>query len=256
MNPILKSECLNEAPVAAEEYCREDLAVPEFDVQAMLRFTRLMASAMDAGDPFTHGRAYHCSKYARALGLRYAMSEDALLDLEFAALLQDLGKKLVMFETSRKAGPLSSHERARMASHASIAAQLLREIPLLRPAASLIGALNERFDGAGVPEGLKGADVPLGSRILAVTSAFDAMTSDRPYRRGLTPPEVYAELRREAGTRFDPEVVEAIISLNESGELFSEFDQNDALLYLGDPAFVPGFEAATEGPIPGRRSVA
>lgn len=221
--------------------------MPEFDNLSLLRFTRLMAAAMDAGDPFTHGRAYHCSKYACCVGRRAGMNEGALHDLEYAALLQDLGKKLVLFETSRKPGPLNSDERHRMAGHAQIAAKLLSEIPHLEQASRIIASLNERFDGQGVPLGLSGGAIPLGSRILAVVSAFDAMTSDRPYRPGLSHPEVYAELRREAGTRFDPSVVEMLIQLNENGELFDEFDSEDAILYLGDPAFLPIFEEIPGG---------
>jgi HD-GYP domain-containing protein (c-di-GMP phosphodiesterase class II) len=214
-----------------------------------------MASAMDAGDPFTHGRAYRCSKYARGVGAHFELAEAELLDLELAALLQDLGKKLALYETSRKPGPLTPDERIRMATHAGITAQLLSEVPFLRLAAEMIASLNERWNGNGVPLGLRGDRIPLGSRILAITSAFDALTSDRPYRRGLTPSEAYAEMRREADTRFDPEIIEAFISLHESGALFSGFDRKDALLYLSDAAFPPGFDPATDsGSIGLRRS--
>lgn len=216
--------------------------MPDCDPDTLLRFTRLMAAAMDAGDPFTHGRAYHCAKYATALGQQLGMKDDELHQLEFAGLLQDLGKKLVLYETSRKAGPLSTQERTRMASHAQIAARLLKSIDFLSPAADLIASLNERFDGAGVPRGHASQDIPLGSRILAVASAFDALTSDRPYRRGLGPDEAFSELKREAGTRFDPAVVTALIALHESGNLFAGFDEEDALYYLGEAGLFTGVD--------------
>ncbi len=208
--------------------------MPEVTDQSLLRFVQLLTSAMDAGDPFTHGRAYHCSKYARRVGRHFALSEPELMDLELAALLQDLGKRLVLHETSRKAGPLNSDERSRMVTHASISARLLADLPFLRGASFLIGALNERWNGEGFPAGLRGEGIPLGSRILAAVSALDAMTWDRPYRAGLEPEQAYSELRREAGTRFDPAVVDALIALHESGDLLTEFDRNDALLFLSD----------------------
>lgn len=224
--------------------------MPEVTDQSLLRFVQLLTSAMDAGDPFTHGRAYHCSKYARRVGRHFGLSEPELMNLELAALLQDLGKRLVLHETSRKAGPLNADERNRMVTHASISARLLSDLPFVRGASFLIGALNERWNGEGFPAGLRGEGIPLGSRILAAVSALDAMTSDRPYRAGLEPEQAYAELRREAGTRFDPEVVETLITLHASGDLLAEFDRNDALLFLTDlgdsvPELGQGSSAAT-----------
>ena len=205
--------------------------VPSEKDQDLLRFVRLVASAMDAGNPFTHGRAYRCSKQARLLGMKCGLDAPALLDLEYAGLLLDLGKRIVLHGMVQKAGPLEDHERDRMATHTSINAQLLAEIPFLAGAARVIGASNERFDGTGRPDALAGEAIPLASRVLTIVSALDAMTSDRPYREGLTAAEAFAELRREAGSRFDPKLVETIIQLHQSGELSAEFDPRDAVLY-------------------------
>lgn len=204
------------------------------DDQTLLRFVRIVASAMDAGNPFTHGRAYRCSKQALALGKRAGLSDSTLLDLEYAALLQDLGKRVVLHGMLQKEGPLDTAERNRMETHTTINAQLLNEIGFLEGAAKIIAAANERYDGEGKPDGLPGSEIPLASRILAVVSAFDAMTCDRPYRSGLTVEQAFAELREEAGTRFDPRIVESLIACHESGALFSEYDPRDGVLYLRD----------------------
>ena len=94
----------------------KEIATRCHDDQTLLRFVRIVASAMDAGNPFTHGRAYRCSKQALALGKEAGLSDSTLLDLEYAALLQDLGKRVVLHGLLQKEGPLDSHERDRMES--------------------------------------------------------------------------------------------------------------------------------------------
>ena len=212
----------------------KEIATRCHDDQTLLRFVRIVASAMDAGNPFTHGRAYRCSKQALALGKEAGLSDSTLLDLEYAALLQDLGKRVVLHGMLQKEGPLDSHERDRMESHTTINAELLREIGFLEGASRIIAASNERYDGQGKPDGLPGSEIPPASRILAVVSAFDAMTCDRPYRSGLTVEQAFAELREEAGTRFDPQIVESLIACHENGSLYSEIDPRDGVLYLRD----------------------
>lgn len=213
----------------------------DYQDQALLRLVRMMCTAMDAGDPFTHGRSYRCSKYARRMGREFQFDENGLFDLEYAGLLQDLGKKAVLYGILQKPGPLNEEERTRMATHSEISAQVLADIPFLHGVATVIRHLNERFDGGGRTSSLSGTAIPMASRLLAVVSAFDAMTSDRPYRAGLTAEEAYAELRREAGSRFDPEVVATLIGLHRSGKLFDEFEPDEVHLYMSDTSSIPDF---------------
>lgn len=209
---------------------------------AVLRLVRMMATAMDAGDPFTHGRSYRCSKYARRLGRDFDFDDAGLFDLEYSGLLQDLGKKAALHGILVKPGPLTSDERNRMATHTQISARVLEDIPFLGGVAAVIRHLNERFDGSGRPLGLSGSTIPLASRVLAVVSAFDAMTSDRPYRAGLSAGEAYVELRRESGSRFDPAVVERLIALHESRELFSDFDLEEVEIFMDGDGRPPGMD--------------
>jgi HD-GYP domain-containing protein (c-di-GMP phosphodiesterase class II) len=196
----------------------------------LISFVRVLAAAMDAGDPYTHGRAYRCSRYAVCLGRRFGVVGPTLVDLELAGLLVDLGKKLTLHSLHAKPGPLDDEQKARMEQHAQIASSILFRFPWLRRTALIISSMNERYDGRGVPEKLEGIQIPLPSRILAVVSALDAMLSDRPHRAAMSPETAYAELRQEANRRFDARVVEAVIALHESGALAREIDKRVAAL--------------------------
>lgn len=198
---------------------------------ALTCFIRVMASAMDAGDPYTHGRAYRCSKYAVRVGRRLGMVDSDLQNLEYAGLLQDLAKKIAFHTIRQRPRPLYPSERLQMNQHPQVSAAILRRIPFLEPAATIIESLNERYDGRGLPNHLRSEQIPLPSRILAVVSALDAMISDRPHRMRLSTEEAYAELRNEAGQRFDPRVVETVIEMHTTGEIAADLDRRMSFLY-------------------------
>src|SRR4051812_13363146 len=146
---------------------------------------------------------------AVTIGQRLGLGRACLLELELAALLHDLGKVAVPGEILSKAGPLTSRERRIVEGHPLVGAEILRRIPGLEPVATIVRYHHERWDGQGYPSGLSGHRIPLAGRILAVCDAFEAMTSDRPYRRSLGHRTAVAELEANAGTQFDPLVVEA-----------------------------------------------
>ncbi len=202
----------------------------------IMRLLRTIACAMDAGDPFTHGRPYRCSKYAVRLGRYLEVSDWQLAQLECAALLQDLGKKVILSGLLQKPDRLNAAERKQIQTHTHACYDLMHDVSFLRVAAELVLTQHERPDGKGYPNGVPPERIPIGSRILAVVSAFDAMTCDRPYRQGLEPEAAYAELRSCSGTMFFPDVVEALIELHQSEQLFEEFDRNELDVYLGDGA--------------------
>ncbi|MCA9726894.1 MAG: HD domain-containing protein [Candidatus Eisenbacteria bacterium] len=197
----------------------------------LMRFVRIMAAAMDAGDVYTHGRSYRCSKYALCVGRELGLKGLELQHLECAGLLQDLGKKIALHGIQNKVGELTQLERRQMNRHTKISADLLARIPFLEDAAKIIASLNERYDGNGLPAQLQGRDIPLPVRILAVVSALDALTCDRPHRQGLPIEEAYTELRKDAGHRFDPLVVQTVIRLHESGDILCDFDVRMAPVY-------------------------
>ena len=125
--------------------------------------------------------------------------------------MHDIGKIGVASELLRKPGPLNEEETIAMRCHPELGARILEPVPRLRTVAPIVRASHERFDGLGYPDGLVGDAIPLESRIVAVCDAFDAMVSDRPYRRAMTRDAAIAELRACAGTQFDPRVVQAFL---------------------------------------------
>ena len=146
---------------------------------------------------------------ALAVGRELQMGSEGLDEVARAAELHDVGKIAVPDAILDKPGPLDPVEWGFMRRHPLIGERILLEAPALRPVARLVRSSHERWDGTGYPDGLRGDEIPLGARVVAVCDAFDAMTTERPYRAQVTHSDAIAELRRCAGTQFDPMVVEA-----------------------------------------------
>ena len=144
------------------------------------------------------------------------VSEEVLLA---GILLHDIGKIFTPKEILYKPGPLTDEEWSVMRRHPVEGAEVLEKIAHLRDMAMNVRYHHERYDGSGYPEGRKGEAIPLGARIAAVVDAFDAMISDRPYRKGISVAEAIKELKHCRGTQFDPKVVDAIVALYEEGKL-------------------------------------
>jgi len=170
-----------------------------------------LARAIDARDPSTFGHSTRVA--AISLEIAHAMGLDAETQktLRRAALLHDIGKIGIEDRVLHKSGPLTDEEWAEMKQHPLIGYNMLSGLHFLKP--SLFGILHhhERWDGRGFPGALKGTEIPAHIRILSVADALDAMTSDRPYRKGLAFDEALAELQNRAGSQFEPAVVEAFM---------------------------------------------
>jgi putative nucleotidyltransferase with HDIG domain len=186
--------------------------------EAHINTVAALTSAIDASDPFTHGHSFRVSRYALIIARVKGMSSRDLEMLEYAALLHDIGKIAIQNDVLLKVGPLTEEEWQSLRSHPNIGADIVEQLKFLKEAADIIRSHHERPDGSGYPQGLKGNSVHLGARILNVVDAFDAMTSDRPYRKALPIERVIEELRIYRGTQFDAEVVDILLSLYESGE--------------------------------------
>jgi diguanylate cyclase (GGDEF)-like protein/PAS domain S-box-containing protein len=159
--------------------------------------------------PELHEHSGAVAGLARAVGERLGLDDALLDDLERAAELHDIGKIAIPDAIVAKPTPLDADEWAFMRRHTLIGESVLSAAPSLRGAARIVRSSHERFDGAGYPDGLSGDRIPLASRIVFVCDAFDAMTTDRPYRTAMTVDAALAELAECAGTQFDPAVVEA-----------------------------------------------
>ncbi|HEX5504422.1 MAG TPA: diguanylate cyclase [Thermomicrobiales bacterium] len=168
---------------------------------------------LDARDSETEGHSQRVVALALALGRTAGLGPQELAALEVGALLHDIGKVGVADAILRKPGPLSEQEWVEMRKHPEIGHRLTEEIPFLQPASPVVRHHHERWDGSGYPDRLRGEDIPFLARIFAVVDAFDAIVSDRPYRRGQSPARAVAEIRRGAGSQFDPLVAEALVTL-------------------------------------------
>lgn len=153
------------------------------------------------------------AELAREVGERLGLAPAELRDLALATRLHYVGKLAVDGRVLAKPGPLEPHEWSLIRRQAVRGARKLAEIPGHESTATIVRAHHERWDGAGHPEGLSGAGIPLGSRIVAACAAYQAMIQDRPYREALTREEAVFELRAERGGRFDPRVVDVLVDL-------------------------------------------
>lgn len=175
-----------------------------------------MIAALDYRDTETQWHSRRVSMYAKRLAQELGLSGQALFDVEVGALLHDVGKIGVRDSVLLKPGPLGEAEWEEMRQHPAIGYRLLRRVDYLREAAQIVLQHQERWDGGGYPACLAGEEIVLGARIFAVVDAFDAISSDRPYRRGQSYDVALAEIRRCAGTQFDPTVVDAFSRVPES----------------------------------------
>lgn len=168
-----------------------------------------LVGALDARDNEVQGHSYRVSAYSQILAEKLGVERSSAEWEAIArgALLHDVGKIGIRDAVLRKPGKLDEAEWVEMRQHADIGFGILKDIEFLKPAAAMVQAHHERFDGNGYPLGLAGAQIPLGARIFSVSDTFDAMTSDRPYRRAMPPEVAVAEILRCSGSQFDPAVV-------------------------------------------------
>lgn len=178
----------------------------------------VLLTTLEERQPQLHTHLRGVADLSLAVGRRLGMSSEELDETARAAELHDVGKVAIPDAILDKPGPLDEEEWEFMRRHTIVGERILGAAPALIPVARLVRSSHERFDGRGYPDGLAGEEIPLGARVVAVCDAYDAMTSDRPYRRSLAPEEAIAELRRSAGTQFDPRVVDAFCTaIEESG---------------------------------------
>jgi len=171
--------------------------------------TDLLASALEARDAETHHHSMRVATYSVHLARELGIGGESLRQVEWGALLHDVGKIAVPDHVLRKTGPLSAEERAIINQHPEVGYRMVRKVGFLNEAADMVLAHQERLDGSGYPRGLRGEAIPLSARIFGVADTVDAITSDRPYRAAQSFAVARTELLKEAGRTLDPLVVEA-----------------------------------------------
>ena len=181
-------------------------------------FVRALSEVLDEVDPYTRQHSVRVAGYATRLARALRRPEREVDDIEYAALVHDLGK--IGPQNQRilqKVGSLSREEHHTLRTHPATGAGIIGRVRALKRAAEIVRLHHERPDGAGYPFGLRTEKIPVGARILNVADAFDAMTSDRPYRQALDVDEAVRELERGAGVQFDREVVDCLCALHAAG---------------------------------------
>src|SRR5580698_6096525 len=174
-----------------------------------------MGDALDLRDEETEGHSKRVTAYTIALAQAMGLESEELRVIARGAFLHDIGKIATPDNILLKPGRLSEQEMTIMKQHCERGYGIVRKIPFLREAAEIVYAHQERFDGAGYPRGLRGEEIPLGARIFAIADSLDAMTSDRPYRKGTTFAAAAEEIVRCSGRQFDPQIVNVFLSLPE-----------------------------------------
>jgi putative two-component system response regulator len=202
-----------------QESLQEKVAVQARRLEELfLASVQSLAEALEVKDPYTRGHSVRVSHYSVVIAQEMGIGGEMLRRIELGGHVHDIGKIGVREDVLNKPGKLTNEEYQHIMTHSmvgwKILAPLLGDMP---EALNIVRSHHERFDGRGIPDGLAGTNIPIEARIAAAADSFDAMTSDRPYRPGLSMEEAIAELVRCSGTQFDPSVVTAVVAAVEGG---------------------------------------
>ena len=172
---------------------------------------RTILKALDAKDNYTFGHSMRVAYFSLVTGTEAGLTKDEMYDLELAAIFHDIGKIGTPDAVLNKPSRLSEEEFQIMKKHPENSYEILKDFPMFEKIAQSARLHHERFDGKGYPHGLKGEEIPTAARIILIADTFDAMTSTRPYRKGLPYEVAYEELIQFSGTQFDPHLVKMFI---------------------------------------------
>ena len=214
-----------------EDFTPDSSQKASVDSEALLGKLNIQSANLGSPD----GHSSRVAIYSVAIGKRLDLSEKSLADLKSAAVLHDIGKVGISNQIVDKIGKLSDHEFEIMRLHSTIAIRMLERVEGLKDSLPMIKHHHERFDGKGYPDKLKGHDIPLGARIIAVAETFDILVSDVPWRDALIIDEAVEELRANAGTQFDSMVVEAFVSALNANEVQLPEEIQDQMQTLRKP---------------------
>ncbi len=189
-------------------------AIEQFDTrQAHMQTILMIANVVEARDAYTGGHVERVQRLAMELGKALHWSDEEMIVLEYGSLLHDIGKLSVPEAVLNKPGKLTDEEFLIMQSHTTSGARILEKITHLREAIPYVLYHHEKWNGKGYPEGRRGQDIPRQGRLMAVVDVYDALVSDRPYHKGMTPEAVLDIIRKDSGTHFDPDMAEVFIKM-------------------------------------------
>ena len=183
----------------------------------------MLANAIEVRDPYTRGHVERVMNYAQTIAEYLGWSAEEVNNLRFGSILHDIGKIHISEEILTKAGILSDEEWIEMKKHPEVGAELIKDVHFLGSAIPVILYHHERWNGSGYPYGLKGDKIPVAARIVAIADSFDAMTTQRPYRKELSPDQAFNEVVSGSGIQYDPLIVETFQHAWENGDITEIF---------------------------------
>ncbi len=208
---------------------------PEMDpgVRSLLQVIDVLVGLQELGDQHFGGSSHGAMRLAEAVARELELPPQGVQEVALATLIRDIGKAGLSHEVVSENGTFNEEQVDAMREHVNVGVRLLEHIDFPWKVLPVIRHHHERYDGLGYPDGLKGQEIPLGARILAVVDSYVAMLSGRSYRDGLSREEAFEELQRNTGTQFDPEVVEIVMRLIDEQTMVHGSDQKPRVLFVG-----------------------
>ena len=214
---IVKPIKVDELPILIERNLErkrlEQQRIQENKAEILFKALKALMRALDAKDHYTSGHSQRVVKLAMLMAEKLELGPDDKFTLMLAAYLHDIGKIGIPDQILNKADSLEDYEFRKAKDHPIVGSQIIGEIEELSEVASIVRHHHERYDGRGYPDGLKGEAIPFFSRLLAIIDAYEALVSDRVYRKGVGPADALEEIRKNAGTQFDPQLVDVFLNM-------------------------------------------
>jgi len=202
-----------------EHYIEDLRRAAEENRELFIGTVKALAAAIDGKDPYTRGHSERVSRFSLAIGERLGLSDEELEKLRISALLHDVGKIGIDDRVLKKPSALTPEEFEIMKQHPQKGYKIMSQIPAMRDFLPGMYMHHEMMDGNGYPQGLKGDEIPMQARIVSVADTFDAMTTDRPYQKGMSLEDALARTKTFVGTRYDSQVVAALCEACETGQI-------------------------------------
>lgn len=212
-------ESFNQMTDQLEHYIEDLQHSAEENRQLFIGTVKALAAAIDGKDPYTRGHSERVARFSLAIGESLGLPDDEMEKLRISALLHDVGKIAIEDSILKKPASLTSEEFEVMKQHPQKGFKIMSQIPAMKDFLPGMYMHHEMMNGKGYPQGLKGDEIPMQARIVSVADTFDAMTTDRPYQKGMSLEDALALIKTFVGTRYDPKVVDALVAACESGQI-------------------------------------
>ena len=212
-------ESFNQMTDQLEHYIEHLRCAAEENRQLFIGTVKALAAAIDGKDPYTRGHSERVARFSLAIGESLGLPDDEMEKLRISALLHDVGKIAIEDNILKKPAALTTEEYEVMKQHPQKGFKIMSQIPAMKDFLPGMYMHHEMMNGKGYPQGLKGDEIPMQARIVSVADTFDAMTTDRPYQKGMSLEDALALIKTFVGTRYDGKVVEALVAACESGQI-------------------------------------